>query len=262
MTNEKIDVVQTVVKSGGEYLIAKRSEDNYWEFMGGKVEKGETLKEAALRELNEETDLNLSKNDFQKFRKGDSYLSEDDEKFRLNPIYLEIDIKKKRSMSQEGLSEEHTDYEWIDLKGFDEYETLGQYKALEHLDIVNGRVALAVVRKNRKYLMVKRSEENSTPGKWSTVSGGIEAGENPEEAAKRELDEETGLKAQVAETAEYYIGEGESGYWRLEPVHMDYENGDIDLNWELSEHKWVKPEEVDDMETIGKLKSFDKLGLR
>lgn len=219
MGNEKMDVVQTVVKSGEEYLIAKRSEYNYWEFMGGKVEKGETLKEAALRELNEETNLDLSSDKIRKFKKGDSYLSEDDEKFRLNPIYLEIGVEKKNDMSEDGLSEEHIDFEWIELEDFDEYETLGQYKALEHLDIINGRVALAVVHKNEKYLMVKRSEENSTPGKWSTVSGGIEAGETPEEAAKRELREETGLEAQVVEKGNYYIGEGESGTGSLNRTH-------------------------------------------
>lgn len=262
MTNEKIDVVQTVVKSEGEYLIAKRSKDSYWEFMGGKVEEEETLKEAAVRELNEETDLNLSEKDIRKFSKGDSYLSEDDEKYRLNPVYLELDAEKKKGMSEEGLSREHTDFEWIDLNEFDEYETLGQYKALEHLDIVNGRVALAMVRRNGGYLVVKRSEENSTPGKWSTVSGGIEHGETPEEAAKRELREETGLKAEVVDTAEYYIGEGESGYWRLEPVLMEYMDGRVNLNWELSESRWIEPEEVEDLESIGKLKSFDKFGLR
>ena len=259
---DTFDVVQTVVESDSKYLMAKRSKDDYWEFMGGKVKENENLREAAIRELNEETGLDLSSEDISDFRRGDSYRSEDDEKFRLNPVSFNISKEKKDSMSAQDLSKEHTEFEWIELNDFDEYETLGQYKALEHLDVVNGRVALAVVEKKEEYLMVKRSEENSTPGKWSTVSGGIEHGETSEEAAKRELREETGLKAKVVETAEYYIGRGESGYWRLEPVHLEYENGEVDLNWELSECRWVKPEEVKDLETIGKLKSFDKLELR
>ncbi len=154
----------------------------------------------------------------QNFRKGDSYLSEDEDRFRLNPVFFEVDEEMKRGMSEKELSGEHTDFDWIELTESDEYETLGQYKVLEHLEIVKGRVALAVVRKEGKYLLVKRSEQNSTPGKWSTVSGGIESGEPPEEAAVRELNEETGLEAETVEKGDFYIGKGEHGWWRLEPV--------------------------------------------
>jgi len=34
-------------------------------------------------------------------------------------------------------------------------------------------------------------------GKWSTVGGGVEPGESPAEAAKREVREETGLEIEV-----------------------------------------------------------------
>jgi 8-oxo-dGTP pyrophosphatase MutT (NUDIX family) len=261
-SSDTFDVVQTVVKCGGRYLIAERSKDNYWEFMGGKVKQDESLKQAAIRELNEETNLRLEATEFDNFRRGDSYRSRDDNKYRLNPVYFEIREEVKNRMSKEGLSDEHIDFEWIKLTEFDDYNTLGQYQALEHLDIVNGRVALAFVEKNNKYLLVKRSQENSTPGKWCTVSGQIEKGENPQQAAKRELKEETNLRAKPLEKASYYIGEAEKGFWRLEPVLMKYKSGEIDLNWELSEHKWIKPRKAADFDTAGKLKGFDKLGLR
>lgn len=38
-------VVQTVVRSEEKYLIAKRTEDSYWEFMGGKVKQKEDLRD-------------------------------------------------------------------------------------------------------------------------------------------------------------------------------------------------------------------------
>ena len=52
-------VVTGIVKSGDEFLVVKRSEndDKYprmWEFPGGHVEDGETIKEALERELSEE----------------------------------------------------------------------------------------------------------------------------------------------------------------------------------------------------------------
>jgi 8-oxo-dGTP pyrophosphatase MutT (NUDIX family) len=257
---ETIDVVQTVVRAGEKYLMGKRSKDKYWEFLGGKVED-ESLKEAALRELNEETDLKLNERDIKEFRRGDSYRSSDDEKFRLNPVLIVLSEEKMNSMTREGLSREHTDFAWIELEEFDEYETLGQYQALENLNLIEGRVALAVVEKDGKSLAVKRSKDNSSAGKWGAVSGKIESVEAPEEAAKRELREETGLEAEVNRKGDYYIGRGEKGLWRLEPVLMKYRSGEVNLNWELSEYRWLKPDEIENLETMGRMKGLEKLGL-
>lgn len=257
---ETVDVVQAVVRSGEKYLIGKRSRDDYWEFLGGKVED-ESLKEAALRELNEETDLELSERDIEEFRRGDSYRSSDDEKFRLNPVLIILSEEKMSLMTREGLSCEHTDFAWIELEEFDEYETLGQFQALENLELIEGSVALAIVEKDGKFLAVKRSEENSSAGRWGSVSGKIESGETPEEAAKRELMEETGLEAEVKRRSEYYIGRGEKGLWRLEPVLLEYKSGEVDLNWELSEYRWLKPREVENLETMGRMKGLRKLDI-
>jgi len=256
------DVIQTVVKSESEYLIGKRSKNGNWEFMGGKVEEDESLKEASIREINEETDLKLEKKDLKNFKRGDSYRSGDDGKFRLNPVYFEVSKEKKSYITVEGLSNKHTDFEWIDLTSFDEYNTLGQFTALEHLDIVNGRVALAAVEKLGEFLFVKRSEENSSPGRWGFVSGGIETGETPEEAAVRELREETGLKAEPVDTGEYFIGRGEKGFWRLEPVKLKHVSGKVNLNWELSNHEWIQPEDIEDFQNSGSYKAVEKLGLK
>ncbi len=257
---ETIDVVQTVVRSGDKYLVGKRSKDNYWEFLGGKIED-ESLKEAALRELNEETDLRLREKDIEEFRRGDSYRSSDDGRFRLNPVLIELSEDKRYSMTRKGLSREHTDFAWLKLEEFDEYEKLGQYPALENLEIINGRVALAFLERDGEFLVVKRSKKNSSAGQWGAVSGKIESGETPEEAAKRELKEETGLVAKVKMKGDFYIGRGEKGIWRLEPVLMEYKSGEIDLNWELSDHRWLKPSEVENLDTLGRMKGLKEVGI-
>ena len=43
-------------------------------------------------------------------------------------------------------------------------------------------------------LLLQRAEDTRCPGSWETVHGRIEPGERPEEAARREVREETGLE--------------------------------------------------------------------
>jgi len=254
----KTDFVNVVIESAGEYLMLKNCENYSWNFIEGKTNRTKSLKQNAVREINNKTGLNLSADSLNNFSHGDSYIHN---QRRYNPVYFNLDENKKSLIGAERLSEEYYDFEWIDLSDFDEYTTEEkQYQALENLSIVNGGVTLAAVKKNGELLFVERSPENSTPGRWGFVSGGIKYGENSEEAAVRELMEETSLKAEPVETCSFYIGEAEKGYWRLEPVKMDYISGEIDLNWELSEYEWIKPKQVENHKTIGSLKGFNKLG--
>lgn len=62
MTNNSvIEVVGAIIKDGDRYLIGQRAEykaqGGLWEFMGGKIEQGETFEEALKRECREELDL-------------------------------------------------------------------------------------------------------------------------------------------------------------------------------------------------------------
>lgn len=56
--NKTIDVVAGVIEKDGQFLIARRSKEKhlggYWEYPGGKVEKGESDQVSLKRELNEE----------------------------------------------------------------------------------------------------------------------------------------------------------------------------------------------------------------
>jgi len=60
-----IDVTAAVIITDGKVLIAQRKNDGSprsgkWEFPGGKVEKGETLNECIIRELEEELSIHAT----------------------------------------------------------------------------------------------------------------------------------------------------------------------------------------------------------
>jgi lipoyl(octanoyl) transferase len=57
-------------------------------------------------------------------------------------------------------------------------------------------VAVVVRRPGPEYLVLLRSPDRG--GYWNLVAGGVEPGEEPSEAAARELAEETGLLASVS----------------------------------------------------------------
>ncbi|MFM2182443.1 MAG: hypothetical protein RJB61_737 [Actinomycetota bacterium] len=66
------------------------------------------------------------------------------------------------------------------------------------------RVGVVVVVRHIDGRQVLAFERADSPGSWQLPQGGLEVGESPEEAAWRELGEETGLGAeQVVARAEY-----------------------------------------------------------
>ena len=63
MAREILNIVVAGIKWGEKWLLIKRKKGDYqnkWALVGGKLEKNEELKEAILREIKEETGLNVS----------------------------------------------------------------------------------------------------------------------------------------------------------------------------------------------------------
>jgi 8-oxo-dGTP pyrophosphatase MutT (NUDIX family) len=113
-------------------------------------------------------------------------------------------------------------------------------------------------RGGRDVLLVHRAPEHG--GYWHVVAGGVEPGETPVEAAERELQEETGLVAQVTaglEVTEY------ADPLTLEPAERRdaYDPSVVQvgvtcfrvaapddweptLDWEHDDHRWCDPDEA------------------
>ena len=60
-----IDVVAVVIQKDGKYLVAQKpvSKGGDWEFPGGKVEAGESLAQALVREIREELGVEVQPQD-------------------------------------------------------------------------------------------------------------------------------------------------------------------------------------------------------
>lgn len=126
MTKYTGRVSVNVIQYEDRFLIAKRSKDNLWEFIGGKEEVSDSsIKDTAVRESKEEFSIEPEPLDT-----GEPYQSRRDSKWTLVPVYMRADSLKV------DMKDEHLDYEWIKLEEFEKYETKGQKTALENLNLL------------------------------------------------------------------------------------------------------------------------------
>jgi len=98
---------------------------------------------------------------------------------------------------------------------------------------------------------------------WAGISGIIEKDDiTPLDRAKIEIFEETGineseielLKANERikiESAQYKNHE-----WDIFPFLFKAKNPEIKLNWEISEFKWIEPNEIKNYETVPELEKI------
>lgn len=131
MTEDEIrDVVAAVTYSPEKdrFLLVKRSSlrkrfPNEWEFPSGFLED-EPEQEGALRELKEETGLIG-----EVIKTGQSFEVETEMyHFRIHPVLVKVEYENIE------LTEEHEEFEWIEIGGVEKYNTVPQLK--ENLEAV------------------------------------------------------------------------------------------------------------------------------
>lgn len=94
----------------------------------------------------------------------------------------------------------------------------------------------ALVQKEDKILVLQRSEKSGRGGEWSFPGGAVEG-------VEREINEELMIK--VKNTKPFTV----RTYLEKKPTIIigyvcDYESGEIDLNWEHDDFKWLTPSET------------------
>jgi len=112
------------------------------------------------------------------------------------------------------------------------------------IKIMRKVAAVIVLRKDGKFVILKRSAKKDVHATlWNLPSGGIEKWETIEDASKREVVEETGLKIK-----DVIVGSSEivdAGKYNLEINYVlaKTDSDQVMLNDENIEYKWIHPDE-------------------
>ena len=117
--------VRGIIKNNNELLVLKRhpksrTDPEMWELPGGKVEPGEFFTDALVREIKEETNLDVSVGDFCEAIQND-YSHKRTVQIMMYLENIEGEVK---------ISDEHTDWKWATLE---EIKTLNISTSLKKL---------------------------------------------------------------------------------------------------------------------------------
>ncbi|AXI10972.1 NUDIX domain-containing protein [Oceanobacillus sp. 143] len=102
----------------------------------------------------------------------------------------------------------------------------------------------AVIINNGKILCAQRGPDKSLPYKWEFPGGKIESGETPQEALKREINEEMHCKIEIGEKVDHTDYEYDFGIVHLTTYICKLIEGEPVLT-EHAEIKWLAPNELE-----------------
>lgn len=116
--------------------------------------------------------------------------------------------------------------------------------------------ACAILERNGKFLLVREQGKGKDSGKWNQPGGWIDVGENPIEAVKREVKEETGFDFEPTDLLGIYslvrkdhpIGTSFPHPIKLIFIGKFDESNKSALSDDVSENKWFTQEEINQMD--------------
>ncbi len=122
------------------------------------------------------------------------------------------------------------------------------------------KIVTSFIRDNNKLLILKRSNKVKTMRElWSGISGIIEKNEVPLKRAKIEIFEEAGIiedeikLIKAAEEMRINSPQYKNHEWEIFPFLFEATNPTINLNWENSDFRWIRAEELETYETVPSL---------
>ena len=121
-------------------------------------------------------------------------------------------------------------------------------------------VKAVVCEPSGKILLLKRNSKDINGGKWDLPGGGVDEGEEIDVALKRELQEETGLEAEIGSLlriSEFFRQNGDVLEEKRGVRYLAFvENDKVSLSHEHSDFLWLKPEEA--LEKFSDADGFEK----
>ena len=122
------------------------------------------------------------------------------------------------------------------------------------------KIVTSFIKDNNKLLILKRSNKVKTmKDLWSGISGIIENDELPLKRAKIEIFEEAGITEneinliKAAEEIRINSPQYKNHEWEIFPFLFEATNPTINLNWENSDFRWIRAEELEDYKTVPSL---------
>jgi len=124
-------------------------------------------------------------------------------------------------------------------------------------------IVTSFIKNDDKILILKRSDKvKSMKCLWAGISGIIENNETPLTRAKIEIFEEAGIHEEQIELLKaiqqikILSPQYKNHEWNIFPFLFKAKNPEIKLNWENSEFKWIKPNEIKNYETVPELEKI------
>ena len=96
-----------------------------------------------------------------------------------------------------------------------------------------------------KFLLIQRSQHVPAPMTWSLPGGGVNDGESPDSAARREVMEEIGFDLGDRPLGLIYVNEVHAPRFRFYTYAAAVDKEfDPTLNWESMDHKWCNLDDL------------------
>jgi len=131
---------------------------------------------------------------------------------------------------------------------------------IDYSDSYIAPITTVFVKYQDKILLLKRSDKVRVyQGKWNSVAGYLDELKTLREKALEEVQEELGIDKN--NILSFYAGKPYKftdaevdKTWIVHPVLLELKNKpDIKLDWEHTEYKWIKPEELREFDIVSKL---------
>ena len=115
-------------------------------------------------------------------------------------------------------------------------------------------VAAIIVREGRVLAMCRSAHKDAGAGLWETLSGRVDAGEEPLETVKREILEECSLNVQVDPRPLTAYSAQRAGKPMIVIVYRaEYLSGEVVRSDEHDDHAWLTPDEFAERSGLTKL---------